>query len=104
MPSEPNEPNSKTFSLKESETNLLIYIQQHQQAIYSGILSTIAIDRLAYKITDRTQFEISPDVKTLKMTERPVEPEPTENKQATENTSPVVAAPEKPATEDTSSR
>lgn len=64
----------KTFSLKASESNLLIYTKQHLDAIFSGMISTIAMDRLAYKVTDKTKFELSADYTTVTISEV-VEPE-----------------------------
>jgi hypothetical protein len=66
-----NDNEAKTFSLSEHETNLLSFVQNHQQAIFSGLLSTIAMDRLAVKVTDHTQFELSSDFKKITISEKP---------------------------------
>jgi len=60
---------AKTFSLSQSETNLLSFIQQHQQAVFVGVLSHISTDRLNVPVTEFTQFEISDGFKELKITE-----------------------------------
>lgn len=66
----------KTYSLKEQDTNLLIFmarqrndIIQNAQAIMSGVLSSIASDKLGYKVTENTQFKLSDDYKTVEVTE-----------------------------------
>lgn len=64
-----SEPETKSYSLKPAETNLLIYIQQHSQNIFSGVLSTIAMDRLAYAVTDKTQFNLNDTLTELRITE-----------------------------------
>jgi hypothetical protein len=56
--------------LTQTEQNLLAFVQNHQQAIFSGLLSTIAIDRLKVKVTDHTQFELSGDFKNITITEQ----------------------------------
>lgn len=86
-------PEEKVYSLKAAETNLLRYIKQHQEAIFAGILSTIATDRLAYHVTPNTKFELTGDFAQMKLTE--VEPEP-QAQESTEAAIPVVAAPEAP--------
>jgi len=54
--------------LKPQQTALLVYIRNHHQAIFSGILSTMAID-LNYKVTDKTQFSLSADLTSMTITE-----------------------------------
>lgn len=52
---------AKQFTLKPAESNLLVYVKNHQEAIFSGLISTIAMDRLAYKVTENTKFTLSED-------------------------------------------
>lgn len=78
------EENKKEFSLKPAESNLLIYVKNHQEAIFSGLISTIAMDRLAYKVTENTKFTLSEDFS--KMTVEEIEKSKEE--------SPVVASGE----------
>ena len=94
MSNEPKD-NTKTYSLKPAETNMLRYVHSHQQAIFSGILSTVAIDRLAYHVSENTKFELNGDFTELKLSEMPA-PEtvaPTPEQSAAVG-SPVVSAPE----------
>lgn len=96
---ETKDPATKTFSLKPAESNMLMFIQQHQQAIFSGLLSTIAMDRLAYHVTENTVFELNSNFSEMKLTER--EPEkapdaPAETTQTKPADGPaVVAAPDR---------
>jgi hypothetical protein len=53
---------AKQFSLKTEDTNLLQYVRQHQNAIFSGILSTMAITKFGYKVDEKTKFELSEDL------------------------------------------
>lgn len=68
----------KDFSLKPAESNLLIYVKNHQEAIFSGLISTIAMDRLAYKVTENTKFTLSEDFSkmTVEEVETPKEESP----------------------------
>ena len=83
---------AKTFNLSQSETNLLMFIQQHQQAVFVGALSHITTDRLGIPVTEFTQFELSDSFKELKITEaKPVtEPSVLEKAISNEGDSPVV--------------
>lgn len=65
-------PKGKEFGLKPIESNILAGMRQQMDGITSLILSYIAVDRLAYEVKQTTQFTISPDFKTLTITE--VEP------------------------------
>jgi len=67
MQDKKNEP--KEYSLKPAESNLLIYVRNHLDAIFSGVLSTMAMDRLAYKVTDKTKFHLSNDFTTVTINE-----------------------------------
>lgn len=73
---------SKEYSLKELETQLLNVFQQQQSVMLSNLLSFIAIERLAYNVTPNTRFELSPDFKKLTVTE--VEPAPEDTGVVTE--------------------
>lgn len=59
----------KQFSLAAQETNLLIFTKTQLDAIWAAQLSVIAQQRLSYHVTENTQFEISPDMKTVKVFE-----------------------------------
>lgn len=56
-------------TLSDTDTNLLRFVQQHQQAVFSGILSTIAIDKLEYKVTDHTKFQLNADLTEMELSE-----------------------------------
>ena len=60
--------NTKQYGVRASQANLIYFVQQHQQAVMAGIMSSIAID-MGYNVTDHTQFELSQDMKVLKVTE-----------------------------------
>jgi hypothetical protein len=49
------------FILKPIEINLLQAIQQAHNSELSNILSFIALERLAYKVTEHTQFRVEDD-------------------------------------------
>lgn len=74
-------PKSVEYALTKGEGNLIAFTQQHIQAIISGILSTIATDRLNYTVTPFTQFEVAPDLMSIRIREM----------------EPTVQAPEGPA-------
>lgn len=61
-----------TYSLKPIETQILMETQRQFQVLVSNLLSMIAIERLAYEVKENTQFNVSPDFKTLSISE----PEP----------------------------
>jgi hypothetical protein len=63
---------SKQYSLKDIETQLLNVFQQQQSVMLSNLLSFIAIERLAYTVTANTRFQLDPEFK--KMTINEVEP------------------------------
>lgn len=65
----------KDYKLRPADSNLLIYTRNHIDAILSGLISTIAMDRLGYKVTDKTKFTLSDDYGTLNITELDDEPE-----------------------------
>jgi len=80
----------KQYGLTTHESNMLSYVNDHQNAIFSGLLSTIVGSRLGYKVTERTQFQLSGDFKTITVMELSI---PEEAKAPVEG-SPVVTAPE----------
>ena len=59
----------KEFAFTVAETNLLIYTRQHLDAIFSGLLSTTVMETHGYKVTDKTKFELSADLTSVKVTE-----------------------------------
>jgi hypothetical protein len=59
------------FGLKKEESELLIFVKAHQDAIFSAILSTIAHDRLAYQVTEQTQFALMDGMTKIRISERP---------------------------------
>lgn len=75
---------TKTFGLSASETSLLQYVQQQQNAVFAALLSSIAGGRLGYRVTERTQFRLLDGMTRMEMSE----PEP------------GVAAPESESSED----
>lgn len=56
------------YNLEPLDSNLIAFVHRQQQSIYSGLLSSIAT-RLNYKVTDRTAFELSPDLTELTIKE-----------------------------------
>lgn len=59
--------NEKEFSFKPIESQLLnIAIQQHQ-AMISNLISFYALERLAYPVDANTKFEISQDLKNVRI-------------------------------------
>ena len=62
----PTKPTAHTLS--NTDVSLLGYVQRHQQAIYSGLLSNVAM-RLGYEVTENTQFTLSADLTELTITE-----------------------------------
>lgn len=77
------------FGLKKSESELLVFIKTHQDAIFSAVLSTIAGDRLAYHVTENTQFKLSPDFTKVQIGERAPE---LEGNQSTNDSGAIRAA------------
>lgn len=87
------QPEEKTYSLKGSETNLLRFVQQHQQAVFAALLSNIASERLAYKVSETTQFELNGDMSQMKLREMPLPDQP--ETPAKPDGPAVVAAPDR---------
>lgn len=78
MPTD-DKPKGMKFSLKQTETNLIRFIKVHQDAIFSAALSTIAADRLAYHVTENTQFHLDENLQTVTIWEK--EPAATQDQQ-----------------------
>lgn len=53
-----NEPKPKQYSLKPIELQMIGVVNEQHQAMLSNMLSFIAIDRLGYHVTERTQYRI----------------------------------------------
>lgn len=60
--------NTKQFTLTPRQSNLIWYVQDHQKAILIGLLASVAHD-MGYIVTERTQFEIAPDLKSMIVSE-----------------------------------
>ncbi len=72
QPTPPNAtPEPKAYSLKEIESQFLTIMRNNQNAVFSGYLSTIAIERLGYKVTPRSQFILNEDLTEIKIQELP---------------------------------
>lgn len=67
-----SEPTEKTFSLKDIERRVIGNINERHNAELLDILSFIAIERLAYNVTERTQFRVDGEG-NLYVSERPEE-------------------------------
>lgn len=57
----------KQYGLKESEQHMLAALQQQYNASMSLFLSFVAIERMAYNVTENTSFHV--DGATLTITE-----------------------------------
>lgn len=68
-----NAPASKTYSLKPAEIQLLKTIIQQMNVILSNTISVFAIERLAYNVTERTQFNFNEDFTEVTISELPEE-------------------------------
>lgn len=66
--------NAPTFSLSQSERELLIFIRRHLDAVFSAQLSAVASGRMGYRVTENTQFTLSQDFTTIQITERADQP------------------------------
>lgn len=74
MPKKTND--TQSFTLKTNESNLLTFTRSHQEAIFSGILSTIAMERLGYNVTERTKFSLNAELTEVTLEELTDGPEP----------------------------
>lgn len=72
-------PESKKFSLKPIETQLLLAKQQTYQTDLSNLLSYIAIERLGFAITANTRFSFNEDMTEITITEEEPEQPSEEN-------------------------
>ncbi len=54
-------PNEKQFGLKPSEARMLMALEQQFMQSLGLFLSFIAIERLAYNVTEKTQFRTEGD-------------------------------------------
>lgn len=61
--------NTKEFGLTDNESMMLDYIARQQAGIFSMLLTHIATSRLAYHVTQNTQFQLSPDYKSMLIVE-----------------------------------
>lgn len=97
-------PEPKQYSLTVHEANMLRFVNNHQNAIFSGLLSTIAGSRLGYTVTERTQFNLSGDFSTMTLMELdiPEQAKTAEAPKADDGGSPVVTAPETKEAQDAS--
>ena len=73
---QPQEDKPTVYDLKPIETNLLVMVRDYQQKVFSAIISTIAIDRLGQKVSDRTQFMLNDDLTKMSLRELPPTPQP----------------------------
>jgi hypothetical protein len=60
---------SKQYSLKGIESQLIGITVSQQQTLLSNILSFIAIERLAVNVTKNTQFQLNEDYTKVTITE-----------------------------------
>lgn len=81
----------KKFSLKETESQLLSIIRNNNNSTFSASLSAIAIERLGYKVTQRTQFALNEDLTEVTIQELP-EDVPTIPAEPTEPEAPASGA------------
>ncbi len=61
MSTQDSKPEVKQFGLKQSEQRMLLAIEQQFMQNLSLFLSFIAIERLAYNVTENTQFRTEGD-------------------------------------------
>lgn len=63
------EPQSKKFSLKNTEQAMLQVIQQQTNILMANYTSNVAYERLAYPVTPHTRFEFAPDFSEVTISE-----------------------------------
>lgn len=56
-----NEPEEKQFGLKPIEQRMLLVLQEQYFGVLSNFLSFIAVERLAYNVTENTKFRVEGD-------------------------------------------
>jgi hypothetical protein len=66
-----SEVSSKTFHLTQHQREKIILIRQHLDALLSIEISALAADQFAYRVTDRTTFEIAEDYTSIRIFEKP---------------------------------
>lgn len=66
-------PKEQSFNLKLTETQTLVITQNNHQSTFAALLSMIAIERLGYKVTERTQFRLNPEMTEVVIAELPVD-------------------------------
>jgi hypothetical protein len=66
-----DQPKVKEFSLKPVESQVLATMQQTHQAAFASVLAMLAQERFAYPVTQRTQFQLNPELTIIKIQELP---------------------------------
>jgi hypothetical protein len=64
-------PESKQFSLKPIETQMVQSILQMQNTHLSNFLSFISLERFAHQVTPNTKFDLNEDLTAVTITELP---------------------------------
>lgn len=68
------QPGEKMYGLKPIEEQMLQVMQQQHNVLISNFLSFIALERLAYQVTEQTRFRVEDG--TLYISENTPEPAP----------------------------
>lgn len=68
---QPAAPKAQTFNLKDVETQTLMILQTSHQRSFAATLSLLAQERMGYKVTERTQFKLNPDMTEIEISEIP---------------------------------
>jgi hypothetical protein len=55
------EPEEKQFGMKPIEQRMLLVLQEQYFSVLSNFLSFIALERLAYPVTEKTKFRVEGD-------------------------------------------
>lgn len=76
-PESTKQPEEKQFSLKDIELRMIQNINERTNAELVDFMSFVALERLAYQVTERTQFRVD-DKGVLYISERPEEPKAAE--------------------------
>ncbi len=75
MADAPQEPVAKTkvqtFGLKEAESQTLMILQQDHQRTFAAVLSLLAQERMGYKVTQYTQFNLNAEYTEIEISELP---------------------------------
>lgn len=56
-----SEPEEKQFGLKPIEQRMLLVLQEQYFGVLSNFLSFVAVERLAYNVTENTKFRVEGD-------------------------------------------